>query len=132
MFVFFVLYQIDLHKKAPNYNKNKKVYFFDPFIFQMFNRMLYFRDAEITPALIEAVAVVHFARFAQKSVPYAKLNDVAFYWKNRKETDIVLLTEDEDFISLYHFREGIIASKSSIKLDEPYSVVPVHILLAVI
>ncbi|PXF62202.1 MAG: hypothetical protein C4B59_00910 [Candidatus Methanogaster sp.] len=147
MFVFFVLYQIDLHKKAPNYNKNKKVYFFDPFIFSMFNRMFYFKDAEITPALIESVAVVHFARFAQKSFPYAGLNDVAFYWKNRKETDIVLLTEDElfavevkyqeritkdDFASLYHFKEGVIASKSSIKLDEPYSVVPIHLLLAVI
>lgn len=147
MFVFFVLYQIDLHKKAPNYNKNKKVYFFDPFIYSMFNRMFYFKDAEITPALIESVAVVHFARFAQKSFPYAKLNDVAFYWKNRKETDIVLLTKDElfavevkyheritkdDFASLYHFKGGVIASKSSIKLDEPYSVVPVHLLLAVI
>ncbi|MCK4458476.1 MAG: ATP-binding protein [Methanosarcinales archaeon] len=147
MFVFFVLYQIDLHKKAPNYNKNKKVYFFDPFIFSMFNRMFYFKDAEITPALIESVAVVHFARFAQRRVPYAKLNDITFYWKNKKETDIVLLTEDElfavevkyqeritkdDFASLYHFKEGVIASKSSIKLDEPYSVVPVHILLAVI
>ena len=147
MFVFFVLYQIDLHKKAPNYNKNKKVYFFDPFIFQMFNRMFYFKGAEITPALIESVAVVHFARFAQRRVPYAKSNDVAFYWKDRKETDIVLLTEDElfavevkyqeritndDFASLYHFKEGVIASKSSIKLDEPYSVVPVHLLLAVI
>jgi len=58
----------------------------------MFNRMLYFRDVEITPALIESVAVVHFARFAQKIFPYAKLNDVAFYWKNKKETDIILLT----------------------------------------
>jgi predicted AAA+ superfamily ATPase len=147
MFVFFVLYQIDLHKKAPNYNKNKKVYFFDPFIFSIFNRMFYFKDAEITPALIESVAVVHFARFAQKSFPYAGLNDVAFYWKNRKETDIVLLTEGEpfavevkyqeritkdDFASLYHFKEGVIASKSSIKLDEPHSVVPIHLLLVVI
>ncbi|MEA1864336.1 MAG: ATP-binding protein [Euryarchaeota archaeon] len=147
MFVFFVLYYIDLSKKAPNYNKNKKIYFFDPFIFHMFNRMLYFKDAEITPALIESVAVVHFARFAQKRIPYARLNDVAFYWKNRKETDIVLMTEREpfavevkyqkritkdDFESLRHFKEGILASKSSVKLDEQYSVVPVHILLAVI
>ena len=147
MFVFFVLYYIDLNKKTPDYNKNKKIYFFDPFIFHIFNRMLYFRDAKITPALIEAVAVVHFARFAQKRFPYARLSDVAFYWKNRKETDIVLLTEGEpfavevkyqeritkdDFASLHHFKEGILASKSSVKLDEQYSVVPVHILLAVI
>lgn len=147
MFVFFVLYYIDLNKKTPDYNKNKKIYFFDPFIFHIFNRMLYFRDAKITPALIEAVAVVHFARFAQKRFPYARLSDVAFYWRNRKETDIVLITEGEpfavevkyqeritkdDFASLHHFKEGILASKSSVKLDEQYSVVPVHILLAVI
>ena len=41
------------------------------------------------------------------------------------------ITKD-DFASLYHFGDGVIASKSSIELDEPYSVIPVHLLLAVI
>ena len=147
MFVFFVLYFIDLNKKAADYNKNKKVYFFDPFIHHMFNRMLYLKEPEITPALIEAVAVVHFARFAQQMIPYTKPNEVAFYWKNKKETDIVLITKEnlfavevkyqekiskEDFGSLYHFKKGIIASKTTLKIGDKYSVVPMHILLALI
>lgn len=147
MFVFFVLYFIDLNKKAADYNKNKKVYFFDPFIHHMFNRMLYLKEPEITPALIEAVAVVHFARSAQQMIPYAKPNEVAFYWKNKKETDIVLRTKEdlfavevkyqkkiskEDFGSLHRFKEGIIASKATLKIGDKYSVVPIHILLALI
>jgi len=147
MFVFFVLYFIDLDKKTANYNKNKKIYFFDPFVHHMFNRMFYFKEAEITPALIEAVTVVHFARFAQKEIPYTKPNEVAFHWKNRRETDIVLKSKGDlfavevkyqekisraDFGSLHHFKEGIIASKSTLKTGEQYSVVPVHLLLALI
>ncbi len=34
---------IDFNKKAADYNKNKKIYFYDPFIHHMFNRMLNFR-----------------------------------------------------------------------------------------
>ncbi len=147
MFVLFVLYHIDLNKKAADYNKNKKIYFYDPFIHHMFNRMLNFKETEITPALIESVAVVHCARTAKKAFPQASANDVAFYWKNKRETDIVLITKDnllgvevkyqeriskQDFQSLHHFKEGIIASKTMFKTGNEYSVIPVHILLAVL
>ena len=113
----------------------------------MFNRMLYLKEPEITPALIESVAVVHFARYAQQMIPHTKPNEVAFYWKNKKETDIVLRTKEdlfavevkyqnkiskEDFGSLHHFKEGIIATKTTLKIGSKYSVVPMHILLALI
>ena len=38
----------------------------------------------------------------------------------------------EDFGSLYHFKKGIIASKTTLKIGDNYSVVPMHILLALI
>jgi len=40
------------------------------------------------------VALIHCARTAKKAFPQASANDVAFYWKNKRETDIVLITKD--------------------------------------
>ncbi len=37
-----------------------------------------------------------------------------------------------DFQSLYHFGSGILLSKSSLKIDDKYSVIPVHLMLAII
>lgn len=144
MFVVFVLYFLDIDKKSADYGKNKKIYFFDPLIYHLFNKMFYFKNTEITPSLIEATAAVHFARFggAQLGNPVGS----AFYWKNKKETDIVVRTKDalfavevkyqekistDDFSSLYHFKEGgVVATKSLLVLDKKYSAVPVHLLLA--
>jgi len=71
----------------------------------------------------------------------------AFYWKNKKETDIVVRTKDalfaievkyqekistDDFSSLYHFKEGVLATKSLLQPDKKYSAVPVHLLLALL
>ncbi len=147
MFVFLVLYFLDINKKVPDFNKNKKIYFFDPFIYHIFNRMLNLREAQITPDLIESVAVIHFARLAREKQPAMNFNDLTFYWKNKRETDILVKSDDkllavevkyqekiskEDFQSLYHFGSGIILSKSEWKTDEKYPVIPVHLMLAVI
>ena len=40
------------------------------------------------------MALIHCARTAKKAFPQASANDVAFYWKNKRETDIVLITKD--------------------------------------
>lgn len=147
MFVFLVLYFLDINKKIPDFNKNKKIYFFDPFIYHIFNRLLNLKEAEITPSLVEAVAVIHFARFVQERHPAMSLNNLIFYWKNKKETDIIVksgkkmmavevkyqekITKD-DFQSLYHFGGGLVLSKSVLDVDEKYSVIPVHLMLAII
>ncbi len=147
MFVFLVLYFMDFNKKIPDYNKNKKIYFFDPFIYHIFNRLLNLKEAEVTPSLIESVAVVHFARLIQGQYPNMSFNDLIFYWKNKKETDIVVKANNkllavevkyqekiskDDFQSLYHFGSGLILSKSLLKIDDKYSVIPVHLMLAII
>lgn len=147
MFVFLVMYFLDINKKVPDFNKNKKIYFFDPFIYHIFNRLLNLKEAKITPALIEAVAAVHFARFAREKHPNIEFNELVFYWKNKRETDIVVKSDNkllavevkyqekiskEDLQSLYHFGEGIILSKSEWKKGEKYQVIPAHVMLAVI
>lgn len=147
MFVFLVLYFMEINKKIPDFNKNKKIYFIDPFIYHIFNRLLNLKESEISPSLIEAVAVVHFARLAAKQHPNVDLNNLIFYWKNKKETDIIVKSDDKllavevkyqekitksDFQSLYHFGSGILLSKSLLKIEDKYSVVPVHLMLAII
>jgi predicted AAA+ superfamily ATPase len=147
MFVFLVIYFLDLNKKIPDFNKNKKIYFFDPFIYHIFNRLLNLKEAEITPSLIESAAVVHFARFVREKHPGMSFNDIIFYWKNKRETDIIVKSDNkllaaevkyqekitkDDFQSLYHFGSGIILSKSELRIDEKYLVIPVHIMLAII
>ena len=144
MFVFFVLYFIDQNKKTADFGKNKKIYFFDPLIYHIFNKMFYSKETEITPSLIEAVAAVHFARYYGDRP--SQIRHV-FYWKNKRETDLVIKTDEnlfavevkyqekianDDFASLYHFKEGIIASKSAFMPDKKYSVIPIHILLAML
>lgn len=142
MFVFFVLYFADMDKKIADYNKNKKIYFFDPFIYHIFNRKLYFKETDITPSIVEATAAVHLARFAGSVAAEGRV----FYWKNKRETDIVVMDgkpfavevkyqekiAKSDFASLYHFGEGVIASKSELRIDRKYSAIPVHILLAML
>ena len=149
MYVLYIQYYLDLNKKVPDYSKNKKIYFFDPFIYHLFNRIFYFKDAEITPSLIESVAVTHFARYFTDLCTSGqwKFNDFVFYWKNKKETDILVKTKDallaievkyqnkitkDDLSSLYHFRKGIIMSKDTLAPDEKYSIIPAHLLLALI
>jgi len=105
------------------------------------------KESEISPSLIEAVAVVHFARLAAEQHPNVGFNDLIFYWKNKKETDIIVKSDDEllavevkyqeritksDLQSLYHFGGGILLSKSLLKIDDKYSVIPVHLMLAII
>ena len=149
MYVLFIQYFIDLNRKIPDYSKNKKIYFFDPFIYHLFNRIFYFKDSEITPSLVESVAVVHFARFFLKQCMPAgrSFSDFVYYWKNKKETDIIVKTEESilaaevkyqneikkhDFASLYHFGKGVIISKDTLIHDDKYPVIPVHLVLSLL
>ncbi|MBI5036443.1 ATP-binding protein [Candidatus Micrarchaeota archaeon] len=142
MFVFSLLYFLDRNKKTADYNKNKKIYFFDPLIYHIFNKTFYFKDPEITLALIESVVAVHFSRFLGQQPQ----NRAVFYWKGKKEVDVVAVEKEKlfavevkyqnkvsksDFGPLHHFKEGIVASKATLETGEKYSAVPVHLLLAV-
>ena len=136
MFVFVILYFLDLSKKIPNYNKNKKIYFLDPFIFHSFNNAIFFKSNEILPSLIESVVVSHLNRKFQ-----------VFYWKNKREVDaIIKINEKEvgveikyqnkisrdDMGGLYHFKDGIMITKDFLEIKKKYPCYPVYLFLAVI
>ena len=136
MFVFTVLYFLERNKGVPDYNKNKKIYFSDPFLYHIFNRKIYFKEDELPPALIEAVVAAHLAR-----------RGGAYYWQGKKEVDIVLWNQGrpfpievkyqnrisrEDYLGLYSFNIGILATKNHLELGEKYGAVPVALVLAVV
>ena len=136
MFVLNVLYFLELEKKMPDSSKNKKIYFANPFINAVFNKKIYFTEHKISPELTEAVAVSHLKRFGR-----------AYYWKNKKEVDIVLQIKEElyaleikyqnkiskhDYSGLCHFSKGILITKEFLDLEGKYLAIPLHLLLAIL
>lgn len=133
MFVLKTLYFLAREKKMLNYAKNKKLYFLDPFIYRVFNSRIYYKEFEITPALIEAVVVSHLDRQGEVS-----------YWKNKKEIDVVLRVGNsflpcevkyqnriarQDFSPLHYFPQGVLITKDFLQAGEKYTAVPVHLFL---
>lgn len=142
MFVLNILYFLELSKKVPNYSKNKKIYFFDPFIYHVFNNLIFFKENEVTPVLVEAAAISNLARLT-----YQGLTPSIYYWSKKKEVDVVLKLKDEifpfeikyqktinksDFKGLYYFNKGILVTKDFFLEGKKYSAVPIHLLLALI
>lgn len=142
MFVLVVLYYLELSKNVPNFSKNKKLYFSDPFIYHVFNKRIYFKENEITPALIEGTIISNLARLT-----YNGLFPNIYYWKNKKEVDALLKIKNdifpleikyqskiskEDYKGLYYFNKGILITKDALVKGQKYSAVPAHLLLAVI
>jgi len=136
MFVLVILYYLDLNKRIPNYNKNKKIYFLDPFIFHVFNNAIFFKSNEIIPSLTEAVVISHLHRKFQ-----------IFYWKNKREIDAVIKIGKEifgveikyqnkisrvDMRGLYHFKDGIMITKDFLEIMKKYPCYPIYLFLAII
>ncbi len=142
MFVLLVLYFLDLNKKSPDYNKNKKIYFYDPFIFHVFNQKIYFKEKEINASLVEGAVISNLARLV-----YKDFTPFIYYWKNKKEVDAILKMREkifpfeikyqtkiskQDFKGLYYLNKGILITKDTLIKGEKYSAIPAHIFLAII
>ncbi len=133
MFAVHVLYSFDEAKKLFNYTKNKKVYLTDPFLFHLFQQKLFYKEAEVTPALIEAVVVSHLFR-----------KGVIGYWKAKREVDVVVrlktavipvevkwqkIIAKADYAGLHHFQNGFLLSKDTIAFGKKYQTIPVDLFL---
>ncbi len=142
MFALVVAYFLDLHTLSPNFDKNKKIYFIDPFIYHVFNKKIFFKENEIVPSLIEGTVIANLARIQQ-----GKTYPNIYYWKNKREVDVLILQEKrvfplevkyqatistEDYQGLYHFASGVLITKDTLKIGEKYSAIPAHLLLAVL
>src|SRR3989344_3291337 len=141
MFVFLILYFLELNKKIPDYNKNKKIYFIDPFIYHVFNKKMHLRENEISPSLIESTAISNLARLT-----YEELSPKIYYWKNKKEVDAILKIKSElfpfeikyqtkiskeDYLGLYHFNGGVLITKDKLDRHEKYPAIPIHLFLSI-
>lgn len=142
MFILIVLYFLEINKKIPDYNKNKKIHFSDPFIYHVFNRKIFFKENEIGPSLIESIVISNLSRLTyEDSFPNA------YYWKNKREVDCLLKIKNEvfpfeikyqnrinkeDYKGLYHFNKGILVTKDILNLGEKYSAIPAHLMLSIV
>ncbi len=142
MFAIIVLYFLELNKKIPDYNKNKKLYFSDPFIYHVFNKKINFKESEISPSLIESVVITNLARLSGENMPHQ-----IYYWKNKKEVDALIKIKEnifpfevkyqekiskQDYDGLHHFNKGILITKRILVKSEKYSAIPAHLLLAIL
>ncbi len=142
MFAVIVLYFLDLNKKIPDYNKNKKLYFSDPFIYHVFNKKINFKENEILPSLIESAVISNLARLPGENIPYQ-----IYYWKNKREVDALIKIKEnifpfevkyqekiskQDYGGLHYFNKGILITKRDLAKGEKYSAIPAHLLLAIL
>ncbi len=123
LFVITDCYFFDMNERKVDYSKNKKIYFYDPFILRIFeNRFNIKLDKE---KIIEGVVASHLKRRdVTKEVHYTKF---------KKETDFVLdgngvevkyqaKISDEDFQNRRFFKTYTILSKDTYERD----ILPVH------
>ena len=108
-FVINVLYHLREDTGEPFYEKNKKVYFHDPFVFHSLRAWVqggdpfdgartFLRTAENKSALLEAVTCDHLIRFLFNISPSIKFDytNQLFYWVSSKqrEVDFVMKTKN--------------------------------------
>lgn len=135
-FVVSTIYRLDRQKGGPRFEKEKKVYFQDPFIFHALrgwasstpfytSALEYIGDPETCSKLVESVMCNHLIRLAFSKFPssdYEYANKL-FYWENalKKEVDFVIKLngmyipievkyqsdiKKDDLLGLYAFMQG--------------------------
>ncbi|MEA3557852.1 MAG: hypothetical protein U9R75_01225, partial [Candidatus Thermoplasmatota archaeon] len=129
IFVVLDCYFYDIHQKKVNFNKNKKIYLFDPFILQVFSeRLNIYVDRE---KMIEGIVG---AKIKHEDVP----GDI-YFTKIKKETDFVRSSgsgievkyqntlSKEDFTNRRYFNDFKVLSRDIFDRDT----LPVHVYLFV-
>ena len=119
MFVVLACYFYDVHEKNVNFNKNKKIYIYDPFLLQVFSNKLNITvDKE---KLIEGIVGAH--------IKHKKVLEDIYFTKIKKETDFVInstsgievkyqnTVSKEDFVNKRYFKNFKILSKNLFDKD---------------
>jgi predicted AAA+ superfamily ATPase len=110
-FTLIYLHQFDMARKAPLYQKEKKIYFHDPFFLHALRGWIsgrdpysesleFLRDAENVGRIAEGVATDHLVRLAfhlsgQKQL--FEYENRVFFWRGKKdrEVDLILRLNDK-------------------------------------
>ena len=101
------IYVVDRSKQRPNYSKEKKIAFTDPFIFHAlrgwvkqvpsFEEAQRFNESQEKTKLVESIICDHLIRFAYSLSPVDNFEPASkvMYWKDRKgEVDYILRYKD--------------------------------------
>lgn len=105
-FISFILYAYDFNRNEPKWKGDKKVYFFDPFVFHSAKSYLKgeeiwntitatMQDEELQSKLVEGIAVSHL--LMHREIPYlrtAKTFLWSYYDKSGREIDAILKEDD--------------------------------------
>lgn len=158
-FISFILYAYDFNKKEPKWKGDKKVYFFDPFVFHSVKAYLTgqeiwdvitetMQNEQLQSKLIEGIVVSHL--LMHKEVPFLKTGKTflwSYYDKSGKEIDAVFKENDEylgievkyqaevsekDLKRIIPVKKYLILSKEDVAGKEDTLIVPVDIFLALL
>jgi len=127
LFVVFCCYFYDIHENQVNYNKNKKIYIYDPFILKVFSNKL-----NISMEKEKIIEGIVGATLKQQNV----LDDI-YFTKIKKETDFVIKSKNgievkyqnniskEDFANKRYFKNFKVISKDIYGKDT----IPIYVYL---
>ncbi|OYT53470.1 MAG: hypothetical protein B6U72_05830 [Candidatus Altiarchaeales archaeon ex4484_2] len=142
------LYQVDLSKKLPIFRKERKCYFIDPFLYNVFKGYSlgryqdYSEDSE--DKLLQGVVCEALARLNRQ---YLDITHFLWFYTKKKETDFVLkidnsLTgielkfkdkvEKRDFSNLYSFKDRILLSKKDLSFEDNLLIMPTGLFLSLV
>lgn len=158
-FISFIFYPYDFNKKKPKLKGDKKVYFFDPFIFHSVKAYLTgeeiwnvinktMEDEELQSKLVEGIVVSHI--LLHKEVPFLKTGNTflwSYYDKSGKEIDVILKetgeylgieikyggeVSEKDVRRIAPLKRYIILSKEDVGGEGETLVIPADVLLALL
>lgn len=112
-FIVSYIYQLNIDKDSPFYQKEKKIYFQDPFIFHACRSWVYGRkafesslefleSAENKSKLVECIVCNHIIRFMFNLFPSSLFDpsNYIFYWRGKKRELDFAFKLDEKYISI--------------------------------
>jgi len=117
-FISFVLYAYDFNKKKPKLKGDKKVYFFDPFIFHSVRSYLAgeeiwevitktLQDEELQSKVVEGLVLSHLLMYQE--IPLLRMGKTFlwnYYDKNGKEIDAILKEKERYSAIEVKYRAG--------------------------
>ena len=101
-FILIYLHQFDMARRAPSYQKEKKIHFHDPFFLHALKGWIsgrdpytesieFLRDAENVGRLVEGVVADHLIRLAFHLCGQKQLfeyENILFFWRGKKEREV--------------------------------------------
>lgn len=101
-FILIYLYQFDMTRKGPSYQKEKKIHFHDPFFLHALRGWIsgrdpymesleFLKDAENVGRLVEGIVADHLVRLAfhlSRQKELFEYENALFFWRGKREREV--------------------------------------------